>query len=1486
MKRIGRLISGILTAAMLFSSIAAVGFAAEADENLAVSYPSEKLDLWAVKHDSVSPNVTVTASSYHQSFGKPSSVLDGAGMIGTQSDVDKSLTLTDGYVINGEKEIKLTSRWVSATKDSAQWLNFKFDEAIKVKQISWTEVRKVIGEFEFVFYKDGKQVYTQSGKFTDGTPQTAIFLREVELDSAVEADQIEFKMNTRLNSNIIQVVEMVFGGPGKGASSFSATSFGGENDISEGLKNAFDGKTDTAYTVKASDTDGTAEITFGLSETLVADALSVETDGATVTGVLGSLDGKKFFEIDFVEDGGIYRFSGEYLKAVKLKLTLTPDCENLSISEIGLYEKGDNDKLHRLSDLFDGSSASYITDEDTDGVTGDIKSLPASLGEYGIVWESSDSSIINVQTGAVTQSYIAQKVTLCAKFVRDGETYRTNEYLLTVADDGSMEKNNKLNRAGSYEPEMQSRYIVSSSAWDANEKDPWYSAFSQTSALYDEAGKTENFSSDNSKSWGTYPMNDAAYVFKTPITIQFDFVKDVPLSGLDIYEFRDRVKKGHIEISSDGEEWTVAKETSELSVTETIASEYYKKSIDFPLCWAKHVRFVIDELAETTQYAAFKLCEFAFRDEQADPAVNSMSAPAMADRDRSTFAEVKADEEIVIDLGSIKGFDGIKQIADGGSANEYEISVSNDGIKWTGEVSAAPTVNESVTSLSFDYKIARFIKLKPVSVSGGGSIKIYELYVSEDSSDERFGDKRALAGLIEADSTEIMTDDDLMVLTADSISLPTSVGDYSLSWDLSGADMIDEQGVVTHGDEDAAGVIGVSVIDKTIGCGVYSNTFNFVSKAIYNADDYYIAAEKDSVSDKYDFDRPDGFLFNQKDMVLEFTLSGEGEASVNSDGKLFDISADGEKITVSYGGGSKELKYGGGEIGVRALLGTDAFDLCIDTDGTRYRGVISGAAYLSGFDEGIRSIEGEMVKDVRLGIRNDQVVDFLNQMDFSNISGETMYSVTKDLTLLKEIIKMPVTWTSSSAAISADTGAVDFSADPHYAVLNAKIDAEAADGWSKKFYVAVNLPNVISKGVVSANAVSYNGNGIENAADAKLSTSFLTSYKNGYSVQIVFPESTLISQVALIEDNQAGCINSYNIYVDDKKVYSGEKPNGFGYIVLDGEYGTKVKIEVTSSEGITGFKEIAVHSELTAAQRAKLDADSISISSNYNTGEYKLPATGTYGSAFTYTASKTAVAFEKAEDGVVMKVKNPGVATSVVISAVSNYEGNIAERKFTIVVGGEKSISVTPSSGGSRSYGGSAAGTGSVPRKDESGNGETQTPDTTDEITGHWAEAEIRSLIEKGIVKGDEDGYDLSSTVSRAEFITMALRAVNAELSENTPAFEDVAEDAWYASAMQTAYELGWIEGFENRAEPTAKITREELAKIVCSVLKIDTLSDEASDFTDRDQESPWAAKYINALRFLNIINGYEDGTFRPKNVLKRDEAMVVIFRILNTEVK
>ncbi|PWW31395.1 S-layer family protein [Cytobacillus oceanisediminis] len=102
--------------------------------------------------------------------------------------------------------------------------------------------------------------------------------------------------------------------------------------------------------------------------------------------------------------------------------------------------------------------------------------------------------------------------------------------------------------------------------------------------------------------------------------------------------------------------------------------------------------------------------------------------------------------------------------------------------------------------------------------------------------------------------------------------------------------------------------------------------------------------------------------------------------------------------------------------------------------------------------------------------------------------------------------------------------------------------------------------------------------------------------------------------------------------------------------------------------------------------------------------------------------------------------------------------------------------------------------------------------------------------------------------------------------------FKDVSSDNFYYDYVTALAEANIIDGRpDGTFDLGGQINRAEASKMVANILKLDTDSAPAADFSDVDQ-SAWFAEYINALYAEDLINGKGAGKFDPKGTLTRGE--------------
>ena len=168
----------------------------------------------------------------------------------------------------------------------------------------------------------------------------------------------------------------------------------------------------------------------------------------------------------------------------------------------------------------------------------------------------------------------------------------------------------------------------------------------------------------------------------------------------------------------------------------------------------------------------------------------------------------------------------------------------------------------------------------------------------------------------------------------------------------------------------------------------------------------------------------------------------------------------------------------------------------------------------------------------------------------------------------------------------------------------------------------------------------------------------------------------------------------------------------------------------------------------------------------------------------------------------------------------------------------------------------------------------------------HWAKDSIQKLYEQGIVNGiSEDEFEPDRTVTRAEFATMISKLLKLdESAENI--FDDVRPDDWFCGTVAAVSKVGIVSGFEGKFRPNDNISRQEMAVMVAKAFNYMNLTQPElkglDRFSDKEDIASWAEAYVDKLTSAEIINGYEDGTFRPLVSTTRAHAAVVIYKLLS----
>lgn len=115
-------------------------------------------------------------------------------------------------------------------------------------------------------------------------------------------------------------------------------------------------------------------------------------------------------------------------------------------------------------------------------------------------------------------------------------------------------------------------------------------------------------------------------------------------------------------------------------------------------------------------------------------------------------------------------------------------------------------------------------------------------------------------------------------------------------------------------------------------------------------------------------------------------------------------------------------------------------------------------------------------------------------------------------------------------------------------------------------------------------------------------------------------------------------------------------------------------------------------------------------------------------------------------------------------------------------------------------------------------------------------------------------------------------------------AYTDVEEGTYVSEAVTVLSNLGILDGYEDGSfKPEATVTRAEMAKIVCETLGYDSMGTSKTLFDDVDPKH-WAGGYISTAYSFGIINGYDNGKFGPEDTVTYEQAVKMIVCALGYE--
>lgn len=185
---------------------------------------------------------------------------------------------------------------------------------------------------------------------------------------------------------------------------------------------------------------------------------------------------------------------------------------------------------------------------------------------------------------------------------------------------------------------------------------------------------------------------------------------------------------------------------------------------------------------------------------------------------------------------------------------------------------------------------------------------------------------------------------------------------------------------------------------------------------------------------------------------------------------------------------------------------------------------------------------------------------------------------------------------------------------------------------------------------------------------------------------------------------------------------------------------------------------------------------------------------------------------------------------------------------------------------------------------------QTQTTSFSDVSSDYWANPFIQALAQRNVISGFTDGtFKPDQPVTRAQFAAMIQKAFNQNPTRqlNQGGFRDVPPGYWAASAIQEAYETGFMSGYPNNLFlPNQQIPKVQAIVALTNGLGLnagDTTTNVLSTYYSDAAEIPaYAVNNVGAATQANLVVNYPElKVLNPNVSVTRAEAAALLYQAL-----
>lgn len=180
---------------------------------------------------------------------------------------------------------------------------------------------------------------------------------------------------------------------------------------------------------------------------------------------------------------------------------------------------------------------------------------------------------------------------------------------------------------------------------------------------------------------------------------------------------------------------------------------------------------------------------------------------------------------------------------------------------------------------------------------------------------------------------------------------------------------------------------------------------------------------------------------------------------------------------------------------------------------------------------------------------------------------------------------------------------------------------------------------------------------------------------------------------------------------------------------------------------------------------------------------------------------------------------------------------------------------------------------------------ENPAPALQDVVLDKWYNRFITYLHHEGIMKGYSNGeIRPERSIMRSEAAILLGGALGLDGTKRPTRFKDVTAAVGSSGYVESLAEKKIISGFpDGTFRPNEPVTRAEMAILIAKAYQV--AGQPTGPFTDNSVKVT-GYQYINGLAAANIVNGFEDGTFRPHTAINRAEFAAFLAKAINDQLR